>query len=55
MLIVSMLLLFCYEIVGMEIMRKGREQNIVKLHGLWRYKRCYFFPFWCLSIVCGTN
>jgi hypothetical protein len=21
---------------------KGREINIVELHGLWKYKRCFF-------------
>jgi len=36
-------------------MMKGREINIVKFHGLWNYKGCYFFPFWCLNIVCETN
>jgi hypothetical protein len=34
---------------------RGREINIIKPHGLWKYKGWSFFPYGCLSIVCGIN
>jgi hypothetical protein len=32
-----------------------KVMDLTKLHGLWKYKRCFFFHSLCFSIVCGFN